>query len=84
MSKTYMIWWHSKFVDEISRDTTTIEDIIDKAGKTLDSLEKLRILENQGKIKVKVTGTLNPFYIEVLDDSVEEDVKSNPLVESAD
>lgn len=79
-----MIWWHSKFVDEISRDTTTIEDIIDKAGKTLDSLEKLRILENQGKIKVKVTGTLNPFYIEVLDDSVEEDVKSNPLVEAAD
>lgn len=84
MSKTYMIWWHSKFVDEISRDATTIEDIVDKAGKTLDDLEKLRILENQGKIKVKVTGTLNPFYIEVLDDSVDEDVKSNPLVEAAD
>ena len=79
-----MIWWHSKFVDEISRDAATIEDIVDKAGKTLDCLEKLRILENQGKIKVKVTGTLNPFYIEVLDESVEEDVKSSPLVEAAD
>ena len=84
MGKTYQIWWHSKFIDEIDRDSTTIEDILDKASKTLENLEKLKVLESQGKIKVKDTGTLNPFYIEVLDDSVDEEVKNNPLIETVE
>jgi hypothetical protein len=84
MSKTYVIWWHTKFIDEINKDSTTIEDIIDKVKKTLENLEKLKGLEILGKIKVKNTGTINPFYIEILDESVEEEVKNNPLIEEAD
>lgn len=84
MSKTYVIWWHSKYVDEIDRDTTTIEDVSDKVSKTLESLEKLKELENQNKIKVKVTHTLNPIYIQILDKSIESQVANNPLVEVAD
>lgn len=83
MSKTYMIWWHTKFIDEIDRDATTIEDIVDKVKKTLENLEKLKGLEILGKIQVKNTGTINPFYIEVLDDSIDEEIKNNPLVEEA-
>ena len=84
MSKTYMIWWHSQFVDEINRDATTIEDIVDKASKTLENLGKLIEFEKEGKLKVKVTGTLNPIYIEILDESIEPEVASNPTVEVAD
>ena len=61
MSKAYMIWWHSRFVDEINRDVNTIDDILDKAGKTLKHLEELKQLEKEDKIKVKVTKTLNPI-----------------------
>lgn len=81
MPKTYMIWWHSKFIDEIDRDSTTIEDIVDKVKKTLKYLGELQKLEILGKIQVKNTGDINPFYIEVLDDSIDEEVKKNPLVE---
>ena len=84
MSKTYMIWWHTKFIDEIDRDYTTIEDIVDKVKKTLKYLEELKKLEILGKIQVKNTGDINPFFIEVLDDSVDEEVKNNPLVEEVD
>jgi hypothetical protein len=84
MSKTYVIWWHSKFVDEINRDATTIKDIVDKGGKTFKQLEKLKVLEEKGKIKVKVTGTLNPIYIHIVDKSIESEVANNPLVEVAD
>lgn len=83
MSKTYMIWWHTKFIDEIDRDEPTIEDIVDKVKKTLENLEKLKGLEILGKIQVKNTGTINPFYIEILDDSIDEEIKNNPLVEEA-
>jgi len=41
MDKTYVIWWHTKFIDEIDRETTTIEDIVDKVNKTLKHLNKL-------------------------------------------
>jgi len=82
MSKTYMIWWHSKYVDEINRTATTIEDILDKASKTLEHLEKLKVLEKKGKIKVKATGTLNPIYIQILDKSIESEVENNPIVEA--
>jgi len=82
MSKTYQIWWHSRFVDEINREAITIEDIIDKAGKTIKNLEKLKALEKQGKLKVRVSGTLNPFLIDVLDDSIIPEVENNPLVEN--
>lgn len=84
MTKTYMIWWHSKYIDEINRSATTIEDILDKASKTLKHLESLKILEKAGKIQVKVTGSLNPIYINILDKSIEDKVAKNPLVEIAD
>jgi hypothetical protein len=81
MNKNYMIWWHSKFIDEINRDATTIKDIFDKADKTLEQLKQLKKLEYEGKIKVKNTGTLNPIYIEILDQSIESEVANNPLIE---
>jgi hypothetical protein len=84
MPKNYVIWWHSKYVDEINRDATTIEDILDKVSKTLKHLEKLKILEKRGKIKVRVTGTLNPIYIKILDKSIESKVAKNPLAEVVD
>jgi len=81
MTKKYMIWWHTKFVEEISRDTTTIKEITDKVGDILEPLEQLRGLEEQGKIRVNVTGALNPLFIQVLDSSIEPQVVNNPLVE---
>lgn len=78
-----MIWWHSRFVDEIDRESTTIDDILKKANATLSHLEELKLLEKENKIKVKVTKTLNPIYIKVLDDSVEPIVANNPIVEAA-
>jgi hypothetical protein len=82
MLKTYVIWWHSKFIDEISRDTTTIAEIVDKTRKTMKHLQKLQKLEAAGKIKVKPTGSLNPIYLEIADASVESEVARNPLVET--
>ncbi|MCU0851450.1 MAG: hypothetical protein MUC80_09325 [Candidatus Thermoplasmatota archaeon] len=81
MLKTYVIWWHSKFIDEIDMQTTRIAEIVDKTNKTLESLKKLQKLEAAGKIRVKPTGSLNPIYLEVLDSSVESEVRKNPLVE---
>lgn len=81
MSKTYMIWWHSRFVDEFNRDAPPIKDILDLAQKTIKNLEQLKKLEREGKIKVKQTGSINPFYIELLDDSVENILIKNPLIE---
>ena len=79
-----MIWWHSKFIDEINRDATTIKDILDKASKTLKHLEKLKELETENKIKVKETRTLNPIYLQILDESIESEVANNPIVEVVD
>jgi len=42
MAKTYMIWWHSKYIDEINREATTITEIVDKMYKTMKDLEKLK------------------------------------------
>jgi len=81
MNKTYVIWWHSRYVDEIDRDAPTIGGILNQASETLKDLEKLKILEDQGKIKVMVTKTLNPIYIEILDESCESEVANNPIVE---
>ena len=81
MAKTYMIWWHSKYIDEINRDATTIAEIVDKMHKTMKDLEKLKQLEDAGKIKVKLTGSLNPIYIEIVDPLVESEVARNPIVE---
>jgi len=81
MAKTYMIWWHSKYIDEINREATTIAEIVDKMHKTMRDLEKLKQLEDAGKIKVKLTGSLNPIYIEITDPSVESEVARNPIVE---
>jgi len=82
MLKTYVIWWHSKYIDEINRETTTIAEIIDKTSKTIKHLQKLQKLEAIGKIKVKLTGSLNPIYLEIVDPSVESEVAKNPLVET--
>jgi prefoldin subunit 5 len=82
MVKTYVIWWHSKYIDEINREATTITEIVDKMHKTMKDLEKLKKLENKGKVKVKLTGSLNPIYIEILDPSVESEVAQNALVET--
>jgi hypothetical protein len=81
MAKTYVIWWHSKYIDEINREATTIAEIVDKMHKTMKDLEKLKLLEAAGKIKVKLTGSLNPIYIEIVDSSVESEVARNPIVE---
>jgi hypothetical protein len=83
MAKTNMIWWHSKYIDEINREATTIAEIVDKMHKTMKDLEKLKRLEDEdaGKIKVMLTGSLNPIYIEIVDPSVESEVARNPIVE---
>jgi hypothetical protein len=41
MAKTFVIWWHSKFVDEINRDAPTITIIVEKEHETLRHLEHL-------------------------------------------
>ena len=81
MAKTYMIWWHSKYIDEINREATTIAEIVDTMYKTMKDLEKLKKLESAGKIKVKLTGSINPIYIEIMDSSIESEVACNPIVE---
>jgi hypothetical protein len=83
MKKRYMIWWHS-YVDDISRDVLTIEEVSNSVSKALKDLNKLKVFEQQGKIKVKEVSTLNPLYIEILDESVEEEVANNPIVDVED
>lgn len=80
MKKRYMVWWHS-YVDEISRETTTLKEVSESVSKALKDLNKLKVLEEQGKIKVKDTPTLNPLFIEILDESVESEVANNPIVD---
>jgi len=80
MDKKYVIWWHS-YVEEINRDATTIKDISDSVSKTLKELNKLKVLESKGKIKVRHVGTLNPIFIDILDPSVESEIANNPIVD---
>jgi hypothetical protein len=75
-----MIWWHN-YVEEINRDAATIKDVADSVSKTLTELNKLKFLEQNGKIKVKNIGTLNPLFIEILDKSIELEVENNPIVD---
>ncbi|HUS99018.1 MAG TPA: hypothetical protein VMY59_01705 [Candidatus Thermoplasmatota archaeon] len=84
MAKTYVIWWHSKFVDEINRDAPTIAAIVEKTCETLRHLEPLQLLEEKGKISIQLTGSLNPIYIQLIDPKVESEVAKNPLIESID
>jgi hypothetical protein len=81
MLKTYVIWWHSKFIDEIDRETTTIAEIVEKTSKTIESLKKLQKLEASGKLKVRTKGSLNPIYLEILNPAIESEIQKNPLVE---
>jgi len=81
MKKKYMIWWHS-YVDAISHDATTLKEVSESVSSTLENINELRDLETQGKIRVKETKTLNPLYIEILDDSVEQTVANNPIVDT--
>lgn len=80
MAKKYVIWWHS-YVEEIDRDATTIKDIFDSVSKTLKDLNKLKKLEEEGKIKVRHKGTLNPIFIDIIDPSVEPEIGNNPIVD---
>jgi len=80
MAKKYVIWWHS-YVEEINRDATTIKDVSDSVSKTLKELNKLKKLEEEGKIKVRHKGTLNPLFIDILDQSVESELANNPIVD---
>ena len=80
MAKKYVIWWHS-YVEEINRDATTIKDVSDSVSKTLKELNKLKKLEEEGKIKVRHKGTLNPLFIDILDPSVESELANNPIVD---
>lgn len=80
MEKQYVIWWHN-YVYDISRNATTINEISGSVSKTLKDLDKLKILEKNGKIKVKSTKTLNPLYIEIIDKSIEKELEKNPLVD---
>jgi len=84
MVKTYVIWWHSKFVDEINRDSPSIAAIVEKTQKTLMHLEELQELEAQGKITMELKGSLNPIYLQVKDPAVELVLANNPLVEVLD
>ncbi len=84
MAKTYVIWWHSKFVDEINRDSPTIAAIVEKTQKTLMHLQELQKLEEKGKITMKLKGSLNPIYLQIKDPAVESILGKNPLVETLD
>jgi len=76
-----MIWWHS-YVDEIDREATTLKEVYDSVSKALEDLNRLKNLEKENKIKVKNANTLNPLFIEILDKSVELEVKENPIVDT--
>ncbi|KYK34650.1 MAG: hypothetical protein AYK22_05015 [Thermoplasmatales archaeon SG8-52-3] len=80
MKKRYMVWWHS-YVDDIHKEDVTLRDIYKSVSKALVDLDKLILLEDQGKIKVIDTETLNPIYIEILDKSIENQVAKNPIVD---
>ena len=75
-----MVWWHS-YVDDIHKADVTLRDIYKSVSKALVDLDKLILLEDQGKIKVIDTETLNPIYIEILDKSIENQVAKNPIVD---
>ena len=52
MPKKYLVWWHS-YVNDISHDAATLKDISNSVTKALKNINELKILEQQGKIKVK-------------------------------
>lgn len=80
MKKRYMVWWHS-YVDEIDRENVTLKDIHKSVSKSLKDLNKLILLETQGKIKVKNTESLNPIFLDIIDKTVESKVVNNPIVD---
>ncbi|KYK22202.1 hypothetical protein AYK21_04060 [Thermoplasmatales archaeon SG8-52-2] len=80
MKKRYMVWWHS-YVDEIHKENVTLKDIYNSVSKSLEDLNKLILLEDKGKIKVKNSESLNPIFIEILDSSIESEVVNNPIVD---
>ena len=80
MDKQYVVWWHN-YVYDISREATTIDEVYESVSNTLKEISKLKILEKQGKIKVKHSKTLNPLYIEILDKSAEKELQANPIVD---
>lgn len=84
MEKTYVIWWHSKFVDEINRESPSIAAIVEKTQKILMHLQELEDLEAQGKITMTLKGSLNPIYLQIKDPTVESALVNNPLVEALD
>jgi hypothetical protein len=75
-----MVWWHS-YVDDIHGENLTLKEIFNSVSKALEDLNKLKILEEKGKIKVKDTESINPIFIEILDKKVESEVIKNPIVD---
>ena len=75
-----MVWWHS-YVNDIHKEDVTLKDIYDSVSRALEDLNSLIELENQGKIKVKDSETLNPIFIDILDESIESQVAKNPIVD---
>jgi hypothetical protein len=75
-----MIWWHS-YVDDIHGENLTLKEIYNSVLKALEDLNKLKVLEEKGKIKVQDTESINPIFIEILDKKVESEVINNPIVD---
>ena len=80
MQKRYMVWWHS-YVDDIDKENVTLKEIYKSVSRSLRDLNKLILLEEQGKIKVKNTKSLNPIFIDILDKSIDSKVVKNPIVD---
>ena len=75
-----MVWWHS-YVDDIHGENLTLKEIYNSVLKALEDLNKLKVLEEKGKIKVQDTESINPIFIEILDNKVESEVINNPIVD---
>ena len=75
-----MVWWHS-YVDDIHGENLTLNEIYNSVSKALEDLNKLKVLEEKGKIRVQDTESINPIFIEILDKSIELEVIKNPIVD---
>jgi hypothetical protein len=80
MRRRYMILWLS-YIDEIYDDDTTLADISKSVSWTLKNINRLILLEKQGKIKVKKIMDLLILFFEILDKSIDAEVINNPIVD---
>jgi len=68
-------------MDDIHGENLTLKEIYNSVLKALKDLNKLKVLEEKGKIKVQDTESINPIFIEILDEKVESEVINNPIVD---